>query len=149
MTVQQSIRISAPVETVFNYLMDVDNRKFYIPALEDIILLDPLPFKIGSKYIEVANIAGRRLETTYQITNLVDNKCISAKTIKSVFPIQVDLLMKEKNGATILAINLNFQLSGIFKLASGIVRGIVNQQAKDILNKLKRNLESNTKKTNL
>ena len=140
MTVQESALINAPVEKIFAYLMDVNNRKDYIPALEEVIMLDPLPIRQGSRYIEVAMIAGRRLETTYQVTAFELNQRISAKTLKSIFPIQADLLLKEGQRGSTLTIRLNFQLKGIFRLASGIVQGIVRQQARDILTKLKRNL---------
>ena len=141
MTTQQSIEIKASVEQIFSYLLDVENRKDYIPALEEVIMLDPLPIREGSRYIEVAQIAGRRIETTYQVTILKNNQQLSAKTLKSVFPIQADLTLMEKQEASTLQIQLNFQLSGVFKLASGIIRGIVNQQANDILRQLKENLE--------
>ncbi len=122
--------------------MDVDNRKSYIPALEEVIMLDELPIKVGSRYIEVAEIAGRRLETTYQVIALVPNQHTSAKTIKSIFPIKADLDLTDKNGGTELKISLEFTLKGIFKLASGIVQGIVGNQAADILTKIKKNIES-------
>ena len=141
MTVQQSIEIKAPVQDIFNYLMEVDNRKDYIPALEEVIMLDPLPIQEGSRYIEVAMIAGQRMETTYQVTTLRINQQLSAKTLKSVFPIQADLLLIDQPEKAVLKIQLEFQLRGIFRLAAGLIRGIVNQQARDILVKLKNNLE--------
>ena len=141
MNVAQGILIDADSKEIFKYLMDVRNRKDYIPALEDVIFLDPPPVKLGSRYIEVSTIAGRKLKTTYQVIAFEENKRLSAKTLKSIFPIQADLLLKPMGESTQLIINLEFQLSGIFKLASGIVRGIVNQQAKEILRKLKENVE--------
>lgn len=143
MTTQQSISIEATTNSVFEYLVNVENRKDYIPALEKVVMLDPLPIQLGSRYIEVAKIAGRRLETTYQVIDFEKNKRISAKTIDSIFPIQANLLL-EKNGTSCdLTINLNFKLTGVFRMASGVIKGIVNQQAKDILGKVKTNLERN------
>ncbi len=141
MTVQESIEIKASAEKIFSYLLAVENRKDYIPALEEVIMLDPLPIQEGSRYIEVAQIAGRRMETTYQVTTLVNNRQLSAKTLKSVFPIRADLILVDQKVISTLQIQLDFQLSGIFRLASGIIRGIVRQQARDILHKLKQNLE--------
>ena len=143
MNVQESIKIKATPEEIFSYLVDVNNRKDYIPALEEVIMLDPLPIKEGSRYIEIAEIAGRRLETTYQVTVFKENKMLSAKTLKSVFPIQADLILQEKKKSTVLTINLDFTLKGIFKLGSSIVKGIVSLQAKSILEKLQQNFEVN------
>ncbi len=141
MQIQQSIEVNASSEKIFDYLLEVENRKKYVPALEEVIMLDPLPIRKGSRYIEVAEIAGRKLETTYQVIALEKNKKFSAKTLKSVFPIQANLFLNEKKDSTILSIELDFQLKGIFKLASGIIKGIVNQQSKEILRKIKQNLE--------
>jgi len=121
--------------------MDIDNRSKYIPQLKEVIPIDPLPFEEGSKYIEVATIAGRSLKTTYQITVLVENQIISARTVKSIFPIQVDLLLQPIGTATRLTIQLEFQLKGIFKLASNIVKGIVDDQSRGILRRIKSELD--------
>lgn len=142
MQVEQRIDINTPSDQVFEYLMAVENRKDYIPALEEVILIDPAPIRVGSQYIEVAEIANRRLETTYQVTELQVNKKITAKTIKSIFPINASLILNENNGITTLVIRLDFQLKGIFKLGSSIVKGIVSLQAKQILEQLKSNLEA-------
>ena len=141
MTVEQSITIAAPAKTIFSYLLEVENRKDYIPALEEVILLDPPPIRLGSRYIEVANIAGRRLRTTYQVIAFEENKLMSAKTLESIFPIQADLRLLEKSNDCVLQIDLTFQLKGVLKLAAGVVSGIVSQQARDILKKVKYNLE--------
>ena len=141
MYIEESIKINASSESIFSYLLNVDNRKDYFPALEEVIMLDPLPLRTGSRYIEVAMIAGRKLSTTYQITDFVLNKKLSAKTIKSVFPIKVDLIITELPNACSLSIQMEFKLSGIFRFASAIVQGIVRVQARGILDKLNANLE--------
>lgn len=124
--------------------MNVENRVDYIPALEKVIMLDDGPIGVGSKYIEVAEIAGRQLKTTYEVVEFEKNKHTASKTIKSIFPIRADLDLIEKQGDTNLVITLTFKLAGIFKLASKIVEGIVTQQATGILKRIKRNVESAT-----
>ena len=142
MQVTQSILIQAEPETVYHYLMDVERRSEIIPALDDIIFIDPLPLKEGSRYVEVSTIAGRPFKTTYQITRLIKGELIMAKTLKSVFPIESRLIMRKQNGSTLLKMILNFRLTGLFRLAAGIIKGIVSLQAIDILNRVKRNVES-------
>ena len=142
MNIQEYIEINASASSIFQYLVDVDNRIDYVPALKEVIMLDPLPIKKGSSYIEVATIGGRELSTTYHVTHFIQNKRLSAETTKSVFPISVDLLIDEKEGKSLLLINMNLKLSGIFKIAAPIVKGIVSSQAKGILSKLKNNIET-------
>ena len=141
MFVQKQIIINAEPSVIFEYLMDVKNRTSYIPALEEVKLLDGMPIKIGSRCTEVATIAGRRIETTYQVIELIPNKHTAAKTIKSIFPIRADLWLSPENDGTQLTIELTFTLKGIFKLASGIVQTIVGQQASEILEKIKSEVE--------
>lgn len=141
MNVQEYIEIEATPEIVFEYLVDVKNRKEYIPQLEEVILLDPLPLKKGSRYLEVALIAGRRIETTYQIIAFEEPRRMVARTLQSIFPIEVELQILDLEDYVKIVIRLEFTLSGIFKIASGIVQNIVRQQARDILRKIKFNVE--------
>jgi ribosome-associated toxin RatA of RatAB toxin-antitoxin module len=136
MNIQEAQIIPVDQDQLFTYLSDVSKRIDYIPMLEDLILLDEPPIKLGSRYIEVANIAGRQLKTTYQVVELQAPERIKVKTIKSVFPIEASLQLEERSGATLLTLELNFSLSGIYKLGAPVVRGIVQQQAKDILGRL-------------
>jgi len=147
MKAQQSIVIKASSERIFSYLMTVENRVDYIPALDEVIMLDEGPIRVGSRYIEVAEIAGRKLKTTYQVIEFEKNRHTAAKTIKSIFPIRADLDLTQNQNDTLLVITLSFQLNGIFKLASRIVEGIVNQQAIGILKRIKSNVESATVKS--
>ena len=140
--IKESIFINARPEVIFSFLMELDNRKKYIPALQDVIMLDPLPIGLGSRYIEIANIAGRNLRTTYQITDFEENKYAVAETLKSIFPIKATSTLTELENGTELSFDLDFKLSGVFKLASGIVSGIVKKQTVEILNKVKNNVEN-------
>lgn len=141
MEVTESIQIQASPQEIFSFLMDIDNRKKYVPALQEVIMIDPLPIGLGTRYIEVANIAGRNLRTTYQITDFIENEYVVAETLKSIFPIKVTSTLREEDQATTLQFDLEFTLRGIFKLASGVVSGIVRQQTLDILKKVKDNVE--------
>lgn len=142
MEVTQSRKIQADPVQVYDYLMDIEKRKQFIPALDEVVLLDPLPIQEGSRYIEISTIAGRPINTTYLITKLEKGKFIGARTIKSVFPIESSLTLDDSSGSTHLTIHLSFKLTGLYKLAAGLIRGIVNQQAIEILNRIKRNVEN-------
>lgn len=142
MIISERTNIARSPSDIFAYLNDVENRKDYIPALDEVIMIDPLPLGVGSRYIEVARIAGRDFKTTYQITEFLENKKITAKTIKSVFPIEAQLDLEELNENTKLTITLQLELKGIFKLVSGIIQKIVRQQSREILIKIKNNLEA-------
>ena len=144
MELQEKIEIQLLAEKVFSYMMEVENRKDYIPMLEEVILLDPLPLELGSRYTEVSTIAGRKLRTTYQVIDIKANRKIGVRTIESVFPIRVDisLLPLEDSNSTVMKLQMKFELTGLFKLAAPLIKGIVQQQARDILYKMKANMEA-------
>ena len=142
MNLQEKITIHCPADRVFAYLKEMTNRSDYIPLLEEVILLDDPPLQLGSRYIEVSTIAGRKLRTTYQVTEYEENRKISVQTRKSVFPIQVQLNLIGEGDSTIVRIQLEFELSGIYRLAAPLIGGIVRKQAQDILLRLKQRLET-------
>lgn len=142
MRIGHKIRISAPSNEIFSFLMDIDNRSSYIPALDDVILLDKPPLREGSRYVEVSRIAGRSFKTTYQLTELIPGKRIGAKTLESVFPIEVRMEIQEDESGSILILFLQFELSGIYRFGKNIIRNIVDRQAREILRKIKRSIES-------
>ena len=117
MKVSEKIEITSTPDVVFSYLMDIDNRKDFIPQLDDVILLDPMPIQEGSRYIEVAKIAGRNFKTTYQVTAYKENEYVIAETIKSVFPIKAQSSVSKNGKSTILQFDLEFTLRGVFKLS--------------------------------
>lgn len=137
MQIQEQTIIQADRQVIFDYMNEINNRPTYIPMLEKVILLDDAPIQMGSRYVEVATIAGRELKTTYQVMELNTPEKIRVQTIKSVFPIEAILLFEERGPDTLLTMQLNFTLNGIYKLGAPVVRGIVQQQAKDILGRLK------------
>lgn len=141
MTIQEQTVINAPTEQVFSYISDPQNRPELIPLLDEVILLDDQQFGLGSKYIEVATIAGRKFRTTYLVVAFEENKQISVITRESVFPIRVDLTLGVNGNQTEIRIVLNLKLSGIYALASPVIRAIVVQQSRDILSRMKKRLE--------
>jgi hypothetical protein len=140
--VKTSTIIKARKEVVFSYLMEVTNRPEIIPLLERVIMLDDGPISLGSKYIEVSTIAGRKIETTYQVISYQENEAVSVVTTESIFPIRVDMSLNEPKDHTELTIQLSLKLSGIFALSSPIVKSIVKKQADDILKRVKTSVEA-------
>lgn len=142
MNYQTTIDIQKDASSIYQYLTQFDNRTDYIPLLTRVVLLDPEPIKVGTRYIEESIIAGQAIKTTYQVTEVIPEKRIRVQTIESIFPIQVTLQLKENQGMTLLSMQLVVQLRGVYKIASPVVKGIIAQQAQEILSRLKQILEA-------
>jgi carbon monoxide dehydrogenase subunit G len=147
MTITESILISTARKKTFAYLIDPESRKQIIPLLEEVIFLDDGPIDVGSKYIEISSIAGRRFETTYMVIIFKKNKQISVVARKSIFPIRVDMKLSDDGSNTLISIDITLQLKGIYALGAPLIKSIVAQQTRDILVQMKRNLEKPAKKT--
>lgn len=96
---------------------------------------------IGMQYIEVASIAGRRIETEYQVIDLRENKYIAVNTIQAIFPIQVILLLTPDGEEVLLTIDLKAKLNGIYKVASPLIKIIIADRTRNILKNIKRVLQ--------
>jgi carbon monoxide dehydrogenase subunit G len=138
---QDQTDIHAPVSAVYAYLNDVTRRTEFIPMLEQVQLLDEPPITVGTRYVEVAAVAGQNLKTTYQIVALEPEKRMRVKTIQSVFPIEAELTLTALEEGTRLGITLDFQLTGFYRFAAPFIGGIIQQQSKAILANLKSILE--------
>lgn len=141
MDLQEQIAIQASPTRVFAYLNQVEKRTEYIPMLEEVILLDAPPIRKGSRYIEVATIAGQNLKTTYEVVEWEKDRKVRVKTIKSIFPIEASMELSPHQHGTVVQLSLAFTLKGMYRLAAPLVRGVVQQQAVAILGKLKERLE--------
>jgi carbon monoxide dehydrogenase subunit G len=141
-SISENIHVNAPVTETFLFLTDPKSRKRIIPLLEEIIFLDDNPLQVGSKYVEISTIVGRRFETTYMVVVFDENKQISVVTVESVFPIRVDLILKKELAGTTISLDMTLQLKGVFAFGSPVVKNIVTQQAREILRKTKQILEN-------
>lgn len=146
MKITESMLIRSGRKKTFAYLIDPASRKQIIPLLEEVIFLDDGPLDLGSKYIEISRIAGKRFETTYMVIIFKKNKQISVVARKSVFPIRVDMKLSGNGSETLVSITLTLQLKGIYAVGAPLIKSIVAQQTRDILAKMKRNLEKAAQK---
>lgn len=139
--IRENIKIASAVEDVFDFITDISRRKEFIPELEDVIFPEGPQMSVGMKYIEVASIAGRRIETEYQVIDLRENKYIAVNTIKAIFPIQVILLLTPDGEEVLLTIDLKAELNGIYKVASPLIKIIIADRTRNILKNIKRVLQ--------
>ncbi len=79
--IQKSIQISAPVEKVFDYLLDPDNLPAIWPSLMEVKDIQRTPGEELSSYKWTYKMAGMRFEGTTETTEsmCVDSKKLSLK----------------------------------------------------------------------
>lgn len=141
MRVEESTIIQANRKEVFSFLCDVENRPKIIPLLEKVILINSDELSLGTKYIEVSSIAGRRIETTYMVSVFEENEQISVVSVKSIFPIRVDMTLRSTDEGTRVDIELEAKLKGIYALGESFIKLIVKRQTFEILMNIQKEVE--------
>ena len=142
MRVSERIYLNASTDTVFKYLLNLENRLDYVPGIKQVSLLSPLPIRVGSQYMEKTRIAGRLTEAIYEITSLKEGHEISIESIKSAFPIRVVMRLSPNKEGSVLSIELTYSLSGMYRLASKIIDPMIELQTTEIGRNIKREVES-------
>jgi carbon monoxide dehydrogenase subunit G len=78
-TLELSTKVGKPVETVFEFLTNIDNQKKLSEYISGIDWKAPL--KVGSRYTIKTTSMGRTIETTNEVVSLEPNKKFGVKTL--------------------------------------------------------------------
>jgi carbon monoxide dehydrogenase subunit G len=78
-TVETSISINKPVETVFDFLTNLQNQKALNSTITDVVFSGKVV--VGTKYKIKGTVMGRTFETENEITAIEPNKKFSVKTL--------------------------------------------------------------------
>ena len=99
-TVETSISINKPVETVFDFLTNLQNQKALNASITDVVFSGKVG--VGTRYKIKGTVMGRTFESENEIVAMEPNKKFSVKTLAA--PPASDVtnvytLEKEGNGA--------------------------------------------------
>ena len=86
--VSTEVVIDRPVPVVAAYAADPSNAPEWYVNIESVELLTPPPAAVGSRMAFVARFLGRRLEYTYEVTELVANERFVMRTAQGPFPME-------------------------------------------------------------
>ncbi len=73
-TIEQTVDVAAPVETVWNIITDPTLIPKLVPAIISVETDPPGPARVGQKGHWVGKIAGRKTESFIEVTEVVPNK---------------------------------------------------------------------------
>ena len=140
-TFEKSISIARPRQEVFDYFVDPASQAEWSSSTESSEWTTDPPHGVGSKTKDVIKLLGRRIESESEITAW-DPPGMAASKVTKPFPGEFTARFSEQGEGTKLTLQVQGELSGIFKIAEGLLKGQVEKSFEADLNALKLILES-------
>ncbi|MFQ6089520.1 MAG: SRPBCC family protein [Candidatus Methanofastidiosia archaeon] len=140
--IEQSVVINRPVEEVFTFLSNPENELQYRSSLLEAEQTSEGPMGVGTTFREVEKFIGKRIESTYEVTEYETNKKYSFKTISGPAPGEVSMSFESVEGGTKVSFAMDFEIGGLFKLAKPVVIRMTKKQVDDEVSNLKDLLEA-------
>ena len=104
---------------------------------------DP-PFRVGSRYDQVAKFLGKTIESSFEVIEHEPGRMVKATSTAGSFPITFTRTVEPADGGSRVSALIEGDASGFFRLAAPIMRWMVRRSVNRDYAKLKRLLEEAT-----
>ena len=120
---EHSIVINRPVEEVYDFVTDVEKASQWRSGVVESKKISDEP-AVGATASEVMQFLGRRMETTYEITEYEPNRKFGFKVISGPVPMEGVYTFESVGSGTKLDFTVEGEAGGFFRLAEPIVARI-------------------------
>lgn len=139
--IQNTITIQCPIEDVFAYVADITNNDKWQTGVKAAEFTSGGSVGVGTTFKYDAEIMGRNLETTGELTAYDPPKTYSWKATTGPFPMSGSTTFESVGSGTIVVDTLEAVVGGFFKLAEPLLIKQMQDQTERDLKKLKKLLE--------
>ena len=139
--VEVSALIHAPVATVAAYAGDPGNAPSWYVNIVSVEWHTPPPVAVGSRMDFVARFLGRRLEYTYEVTELVPGERLEMRTAQGPFPMRTTYTWAAEGDATRMTLRNDGEPSGFASVTAPVMKVAMRRAMTKDLAALKRILE--------
>ena len=121
-TIESSIQIARPVETVFAFITNLENQKAIQPGITQVVLSGP--FAVGTRYTLKGQVMGRDFSVENEIVALEPNKKLAIKTLAAppASPVTNTYTLTPEGGGTKLTTTMDAVIMGGFPGVEDMVR---------------------------
>ena len=139
--VEKSILINAPVEKVFDFMLEPTNILEIWPSMLEVKNVQSLP-NGGYRYDWVYKMAGMRFEGQTETTEVIQNQRVVAKN-ESGIPSTFIWTYQPEDGGTRVTVNVDYTIPGaaLGKLAEPIIHKMNEHEGETLLANLKARME--------
>jgi uncharacterized protein YndB with AHSA1/START domain len=139
--VQCEIEIGRPPAQVAAYAADPDHTTDWYANIKAVSWKSPPPLAVGSELAFVASFLGRRLEYTYEISELEPGERLVMRTAQGPFPMETTYTWEESNGATRMTMRNRGEPAGFAKVAAPLMAAAMRRAMTKDLQRLRAILE--------
>ena len=133
--------IDRPAAEVFAFLADASNNPKWQKGMVSCRWTDEGPIQVGAHYQQEARFLGRAIVSKFVVTELIEGRSISIKTVESTFPIQVTRSVEKTPTGCVAIAEVSGEPSGIFKLLGPLMRPMLESSVKKDYRRLRELLE--------
>ena len=89
MRMSANVEIDRPASEVFAYIANFELNPSWQGGMKECRWTSEPPLRVGSTYDQVATFLGRRIESSFVVTELDPGRSVTIETTRSTFPIKV------------------------------------------------------------
>lgn len=139
---EHSVVIERPIEEVWAFVTDPANNAMWQTTIVETRTGSNRPLDVGSKVAEVRQFLGRRVESTWEVTQHEPPTRSAIKTSSGPVPFTGRYALDSIDGGTRFTMAVEAEAHGFFRLAEPVFGRIVKREMKANCGHLKDLLEA-------
>ena len=138
----QTIVIDRPIETVFAIATDIEKSPEIMDKVEQIEKLTDGPVEKGTKFQEVRNLGGRRVQSVLEVTEYVPTESYAVSSEQNGVEIIFRYTFKSQEGTTFVTFDGKVKTKGFARsLFRGMIVRMISKEELFHLQELKEYIE--------
>lgn len=139
-TVTESVSIDRPVTEVFDFF--TEGRARWDESVISEELTSPGPVGVGSTMHTRMRAVGREVDFDWRVTAYDPGARMAVTSTSGIMATSSDLQFADANGATVVAVRIDAEPTGIMRLAEPMIADSIRSSLSTSLGRAKRMLES-------
>lgn len=127
--VEGTVVINRPIEEVFAFLTNPDNSSLWQGMVLEAKQTSEGPVGVGTTGQVVGQFLGRRMESTWEVTEFELNRKATLKTTSGPIPYMNSATLEPVEEGTKVTLVAEYEVGGFFKLAEPILARMAQRQA--------------------